>query len=62
VHACISKREIVVFECPLSDVCNVVGVVLHDSCYRSLSIGFIGYNDADLPMVEIEVEFAVLLK
>jgi hypothetical protein len=57
----VSKREIVVFECPLSDASRVVDADLHDSRYRSLSIGFIGYNDADLPMVKVEVEFAVPL-
>ena len=31
-----SKREIVVFECPLSDASRVVDAVLHDSRYRSL--------------------------
>ena len=56
-----SKREIVVFECSLVVASDVVNAVLHDSAYRSLSIVFVGYGDAGVPLVKIEVEFAVKL-
>jgi len=55
----VSQREIVVFECPLKDASSVVDFVMRDGDYRSLHINFIGYNDAKLPMVKVEVVFAV---
>lgn len=53
------KRELVVFECLLSEACSVVAVLLKDSAYRSLCMKFSGYDDNRLPLVSIEVEFAV---
>jgi hypothetical protein len=55
------KRELVVFECLLSDACSVVAVLLKDSAYRGLNMKFSGYDDMRLPLVSIEVEFAVLV-
>jgi len=55
----VSRREIVVFKCELSEASTIVAAVLADSGYRSLRIGFAGYSETDLPLVEIEVEFAV---
>lgn len=58
----IVERHIKVFECPSSDACHVVDFVLSDSRFRSLSIdliGFIDNNGVDLPMVKVEVEYAV---
>ena len=57
----VSKRELVVFECLLSEASSIVDVVLKDSTYRSLTVKFLGYNDVHLPLVSIEVEFAVLV-
>jgi hypothetical protein len=55
------KRELVVFECLLSEACSVVAVLLKDSAYRSLNVKSMGYNAEHLPLVSIEVEFAVLV-
>jgi hypothetical protein len=56
-----SKREIVVFECPLSVASDVVKTVLADPAFRRLSIGFVGYDNSKAPVVAIDVEFAVKL-
>ena len=54
------KRDLVVFECLLSEACSVVAVLLKDSAYRSLNMKSSGYDDMRLPLVSIEVEFAVV--
>jgi len=55
----VSRREIVRFECLLSECDAVVSAVMKDSAYRSLHIEFCGYDDSHLPIVAVEVEFAV---
>jgi len=58
----VSRREIVVFECLLSECGGVVEAVMKDSAYRALRIEFCGYNDSHLPLVAVEVEFAVSME
>jgi len=58
----VSRREIVRFECLLSECDAVVSAVMKDAAYRSLHIEFCGYDDAHLPIVAIEVEFAVSME
>jgi len=55
----VSRREIVRFECLLSECDAVVSAVMKDSGYRSLHIEFCGYDDSHAPIVAVEVEFAV---
>jgi hypothetical protein len=55
----VSRRELVVFECLLSECDKVVEAVIKDSRYRALWIEFCGYDDSRAPVVAIEVEFAV---
>jgi hypothetical protein len=55
----VSRRELVVFECLLSECDRVVEAVIKDSRYRALHIEFCGYDDARMPVVAVEVEFAV---
>lgn len=55
----VSKRDIVVFECLLSEALSVIAVLFKDTAYRSLNVKFAGYNAESLPLVRIEVEFAV---
>jgi hypothetical protein len=56
-----SRREIIGFECPLSEALRVVESVLVDPAYRRLRIDFVGYDDSKAPLVSVEVEFAVPL-
>lgn len=53
------KRDIVVFECLLSEALSVIAVLFKDVNYRSLNVKFVRYNAESLPLVRIEVEFAV---
>ena len=55
----VSRTERVVFECLLTECDAVVSAVMKDSGYRSLRIEFCGYDDSHLPIVSVEVEFAV---
>ena len=58
----VSRREIVTFECLLSECDKIVEVVMKDSGYRALHIEFCGYDDAHLPIVAVEVEFAISME
>lgn len=55
----VSRREIVRFECPLSECDALVSCVMKEETYRSMHIEFCGYDDAHVPLVAVEVDFAV---
>jgi hypothetical protein len=56
-----SRRNIATYVCPLTEALGVVEALFKDPSYRSLSVEFVGYSDADLPLVRIEAVFAVKL-
>ena len=58
----VSRREMVVFECLLSECDAVVSAVMKDAGYRSLHISFCGYDDSHAPLVSVEVEFAIAME
>jgi hypothetical protein len=58
----VSRREIVRFECLLSECDDVVSCVMKDAAYRALHIEFCGYDDSRSPIVAIEAEFAVSME
>jgi len=58
----VSRYEVVVFECLLSECGGVVEAVLKDAAYRALHISFCGYDDSRMPVVAVEVEFAVSME
>jgi len=57
----VSRRELVVFECLLTECDKVVEAVMRDSGYRALRIEFCGYDDSRNPLVSVEVEFAIAM-
>jgi len=58
----VSRREIVRFECLLTECDDVVSTVMKDAAYRALHIEFCGYDDSHSPIVAVEVEFAVSME
>jgi len=51
------RNDVVLYVCPFRDALSVVDAVLRKSTFRSLHLRFAGYDDADSPLVEIEVVF-----